>query len=402
MTVKLNIPGASSSTGADHEFALQEAISAYSDEAYHDEKRLTGTGIVGSNPLIDKKTETYIGQLRWFTQTESNENVASLVDPAEGQKSTYGSQFLRYIKTVRTHGAERVNLQHVITQVDGLAKIGRDFAHNRAQGEHKALLSVLKGVALSEILVGAGVGSGATGVGGQNFENDPEDTDRGFYVDLGSAGRIIGAATTTSQGAQRGEGLLKALSMGYKDYEPDYMYLATSPELMTSFRTANLIDSDKVTEGGIDFQSIYQGKFRLIPTRASMGFTSAEIDKINAAAGVSLLGSKVTYLIHPGAIAFEPLEIEEPVEFERKAGAYKGGGTTTVWHRHGYVYAPKGYDWAGSEEEFATNATYQGVVENGTVKTLIAATAGLALTKGIWARKTKSVLGLGILPVIHG
>ena len=51
--------------GADN-FALQSAISAYADEAYTNARKLSGTGIVGSNPNIDTSTETFVGQVRWF------------------------------------------------------------------------------------------------------------------------------------------------------------------------------------------------------------------------------------------------------------------------------------------------------------------------------------------------
>ena len=82
-------------------------------------------------------------------------------DATDGTPTTTAQDYLTYIKTVRTHGASKVNLQQVVTQVDGLAKVGRDFAETRAQDEHNAILSVLKGVALTEVLYGAAAGSGA-------------------------------------------------------------------------------------------------------------------------------------------------------------------------------------------------------------------------------------------------
>ena len=59
MTAKTNLAGAD-------QFVLREAINAYSDEAYTNAKKLSGTGIVGSNPNIDASTETFVGQVRWF------------------------------------------------------------------------------------------------------------------------------------------------------------------------------------------------------------------------------------------------------------------------------------------------------------------------------------------------
>ena len=58
MSVKTNLAGATN-------YVLQEAISAYADEAYTSAKKLSGTGIVGGNSNIDTNTETFIGQIRW-------------------------------------------------------------------------------------------------------------------------------------------------------------------------------------------------------------------------------------------------------------------------------------------------------------------------------------------------
>ena len=156
-------------------YALQNALSAYSDEAYTNAKKLSGTGIVGSNPNIDTSTETFIGQVRWYKPLNPTINVASLTNAANGVGTTYASDYASYVKTVRTHGAMQVNMQQVVTQQDGLAKISRDFGETRAQDEHNSILSVLKGVAISELLLGAGDASGANGLGGQTFDNDPTD-----------------------------------------------------------------------------------------------------------------------------------------------------------------------------------------------------------------------------------
>ena len=45
MTATVSLAGATA-------FALQEAIGAYTDEAYTNAKKLSGTGIVGDNPQI--------------------------------------------------------------------------------------------------------------------------------------------------------------------------------------------------------------------------------------------------------------------------------------------------------------------------------------------------------------
>jgi hypothetical protein len=394
MTAITNLSGASN-------FVLQSAIGAYSDEAYTNAKKLSGTGIVGSNPDIDVNTETFIGQVRWYKPLNAQINVASLVTADNGTGTTYSSDFLTYIKTVRTHGATKVNMQQVVTQVDGLAKIGRDFAETRSQDEHNAILSVLKGVALSEALNGAAAGSGATGLGGQTFDNDPTDAKYGFYVDLGTASPVI-AATAAIQGASRAEGFLNAVGKAWKDYEPEYAYLVCSPEVIASLRSANLVDEMGVQEANIMFSTIFNGKFRLIQTRAAQGFSSTELTKINTGAGVDIAGVKTSYIVLPGSVAMEQLNVPDSVEIYRDGRTYNGGGSTDIWHRWGYVAHPAGYNWAGSTAAFPSDAAYAYAVEGSTPKALTSVSSGtLASTTGTWGRKASSALGLGILPIFH-
>jgi hypothetical protein len=395
MTAITNLAGATN-------FVLQSVIGAYADEAYTNARKLSGTGIVGSNPQIQTDTETFVGQMRWFKPLNPTINVASLTSATEGDKTTYSSEYLKYIKSVRTHGAEKVNMQQVVTQQDGLAKVGRDFAETRAQDEHNAILSVLKGVAIAEALNGASAGTGQTGLGGQTFDNDPTDARYGFYVDLGSSKAIVDA-TAIIQGAARAEGFLQAFGKAYKDYEPEYAYLVTSPEVMASLRSANLVDSTQVVDGSITFNTIFQGKFRLIQTRASQGLSTTELSRINDGPGVNIVGTKTSFIVLPGALAMAGLTVPDPTEIYRNANTYKGGGSTSIWYRWGYVLAPAGYDWVGAENAFPSDADYKSVKESGTQKALesVTATTGSADSVGVWNRKFSSALSLGILPVFH-
>lgn len=393
MTVVTNLAGATN-------FVLQEVLGAYSDEAYTNARKLSGTGIVGGNPEIDVNTETFIGQMRWFKPLNPTINVASLTDNTAGSKTTYSSEYSKYIKSVRTHGAEKVNMQQVVTRQDGLAKIARDFAETRAQDEHNAILSVLKGVAIAEALNGAASAGGGTGLGGQTFDSDPTDKKYGFYVDLGSAKLTIDA-TATAQGAARAEGLLTAMGKAWKDYEPDFVYCVTSPEVLASFRSANLVDQTKVVDGNIMFETLFNGKFRLIQTRASQSLSTAQLAKINTGAGVDIVGTKTTFLVLPGALAMEPLAVPDPVEIERTAGAYKGGGTTEIWYRWGYVLHPAGYEWNGLENAFPGDSDYMAVNETGVGMVALTGVTTIADAVGTWKRKTNSALSLGILPVFH-
>jgi hypothetical protein len=405
MTVKTNLAGATN-------FVLQEAISAYSDEAYTTARKLSSTGIVGTNPQIDTSTETFIGQMRWFKPLNPVVNVASLTDAADGNKTSYASDYLTYIKTVRTHGANKVNMQSVVTQQDGLAKIGRDFGETRAKDEHDAILAVLKGVAVSELLNGAAAGSGAAGWGGQTFDSDPEEKRYGFYVDLGANKPVLpsGGSSGTNyaiQGAARAEGFLNAFGMAFKDYEPAWAYLVISPETLASFRSANFVDETTVTDGMVEFNTIFSGKFRLVVTRANQSLATADLTKINTGAGTvgggavaaDVAGTKTSFIVLPGALAMEGLSVPDETEIYRDANKYKGGGTTDIWYRWGYVLAPAGYNWAGPVDAFPSNTDYTSVMDGSTLKTLSAAT--IATSKGVWERKAHSALSLGILPVFH-
>jgi hypothetical protein len=387
-------------------YAIQSALGAYTDEAYTTAKKLSGTGIVGPNPNINTDTETFIGQVRWYKPINPTINIASLTDSSNGTGTNYTSDFATYVKTVRTHGATQVNMQQVITQQDGLAKISRDFGETRAQDEHNAILAVLKGVAISEALVGTAAGSGTTGTGGQTFTSDPADATKGFYVDLATALPVI-AASAAVQGADRASGFLNAIGAAWKDYEPEYAYLVTSPEVYASLRSANLVDDLKVTEANVSFDTIFGGKFRLIQTRATQRFTDAQFTKLALGAGLDInsgtAATKMSFIVLPGSIAMEALNVPTPVEVYRDARAFKGGGSTDIWYRWGFVAHPGGYDWAGLTNVFPDDAAYQQVIENsGSPIALTSVASGtLALTKGVWTRKTATALSLGILPLFH-
>ena len=164
------------------------------------------------------------------------------------------------------------------------------------------------------------------------YYKDPTDKRYGFYVDLG-ASKPVAAATSAIQGAARAESFLSAFGMAYKDYEPEFAYLVTSPEIMASLRSANLVDSDSVQDGNVMFNTIFNGKFRLIQTRATQSLSSTELAKINTGAGVDIVGTKTSFIVLPGAIAMRPLAVPDQVEIYRDGNKYKGGGATSVWYR---------------------------------------------------------------------
>lgn len=389
--------------GVGNKYVLQDTIGAYADEAYTDARRLSNSGIVSRNSTINTDQETFIGQMRWNQPLNPIINIASLVDPTDGVPTNYASDFLKYIKTVRTHGAYKVNLAEVVTKEDGLKVIARNFTNTRTTDENNAITSILKGVALSEAMRGAGTYNGEVGLGGQTFDNDPNDANYGFYVDLG-ADPLVGAAGT---GAGRVQAFIEAIGMAFKDYEPEYAYLVTDPLLMSMFRSANLVDEDRITDGSIDFQSILGGKLRLVPSRNSMSFTPAERTKINTGAGIDIVGTRTSFVVLPGAIAMEPVAVPNPVGIDEDESSYHGGGSTDMWYRWGYVAHPAGYDWDGPDTKFPSDADYRSVYDPTDptpipVEVTDASVVAIDDVAPVWERKSSSVLSLGILPVFHG
>jgi len=390
MTARKGLAGVSNSV-------LQAALRDLQAEAYTNARKFTGTGMVSGNSTIDVSTETFVGQLRWEQPLTGIYNVGSVTDATAGTKTYGNEEMLTYIKTTRAVGTDVKKLARVLTQKDGLSQFSRDQTELRTQDEHNSILSVLRGVAIAEALTGTGTG----GSGGQTFSNDPESATHGFYVDLG-AGNLVGAQSATSQGAHRAEGILKAFGMGFKDYEPEYAYLVANPALMADLRSANLVDADRVTDGNMDLETIFQGKFRLVKSRANMGLTSAEIAKLNLGSGTDITGTKLSYIVLPGAVAFKSLAVEDPVELGSDPSAYHGFGIKEMWTRWGYVAHPAGYTWFGKDDEFVDLRGYEKIWDpdgSGDWKQLADTVA--APTKGVWKRKAKSALTLGILPIFH-
>jgi len=349
------------------------AISSYAQERWTEEKRINSTGMVTGSADIDTSRESFTGQMRWYKPLDATVNIASLSNAADGSYTEISTDIANYIKSARTIGSKQVNLQRIISQQDGLAYFARSFAESRAQDEHAAVLAALKGVAAAEAAVGAGI------VG---FDTVP-DGSTGAFVDINADGAFGAAATGAgdarklidagSMGAARGERLFRALGMFFKDYEPEYVYMVSSPEIMADLRAANLVDEDRIQDGNMTFQTIFGGKFRLLMTRAAQGDQSGS-------ANVNDESNKTTFLVKPNSIAFAEIPMPVATEVDRDAAAYAGGGSTDIWYRYGFVAHPLGYDWSGATNVFASNTT-------------LAAAAS-------WDRKVDP-LNLGILPIFH-
>jgi len=367
-------------SGSEMKFKVQRYVNDYSHEMYTNAKKLSGTAIVGASAEINTSIEDYLGQARWYKPLMANINVPNVNDATDGNYTEVDTAFYKYAKTVRTHGAKEVNVQKVISQEDGLAKIARDFGETKAQDEHNSVLESLNGVAAYEVSRGGGIVS---------FNTDADDPGTGFYVDVNALGEFGAAATgpnderrlvepdATAKGAARGERIFKAMGMAWKDYEAPFYYMITSPETLADLRSANLVDDTTITEGNLVFNTIFQGKFRLLLTRALGNDQSAS-------ANVNDQSVKTTFICKPDALTMKPLVVPMPVEMDRAAAAHGGSGTTDIWYRWGYVCHPMGYSWDGSETQFVQTSGTGGYDQAAS-----------------WVRSEAGYLNLGILPILH-
>jgi len=364
--------------GSEMKFKVQRYVNDYSHEMYTNAKKLSGTAIVGADADINTSIEDYIGQARWYKPLMANINVPSVTDATDGSYTEVDTAFYKYAKTVRTHGAKEVNVQKVISQEDGLAKIARDFGETKAQDEHNSVLESLNGVAAYEVSRGGGIVA---------FNTDCDDPNTGFYVDVNAAGEFGPAATGSSDerrlidqskvGAMRGERLFKAMGMAWKDYEAPFYYMITSPETLADLRGANLVDDTVITEGNLVFNTIFQGKFRLLLTRATGNDQSGSTN-------VNDQSAKTTFICKPSALTMKSLAVPMPVEMDRAAARHGGSGTTDIWYRWGYVCHPMGYSWDGSEVQFVQTSGVGGYDQADS-----------------WERSEAGYLNLGILPILH-
>jgi hypothetical protein len=352
---------------------IELAISAYTDEAYTDEKVLVGTEIVSTDPRIDVNGESYIGQMRSYDPVNATYNTPSLTTATDGAFSTFTTQVSTFIKGATSIGMDQVNLQKLISKQDAFDKFARDLARVKANDRNAVVVNTLKGLAAYEASVGAGI----------NDWTDVNNPAVGFFVDINAVGHFGAAATGASDerklidasamGAARGSRLFQAMGLAYGDYEPDFLYMVTSPETMAELREANLVDETTVTDGNLEFQTIFGGKFRLLLTRTSQG-NFGPLTNVNARS------VKTTFLVRPGALAFAPIMVENDTEIDRDASTYFGGGNTEIWHRWAHVVHPIGYSWNGSTTAFAAAANYA--------------------TGTNWVRKA-APLNLGVLPIFH-
>ena len=384
--------------------AIRRAISAYSDQEYTDNVRIAGTALVGSDARISTSDEDYYGTIRWTqtlgaiagqavdrTNAAANRTAINLAteDGTEGQTTDVSYDSSKYIKTMRTMGAEQYNVTQVLSQApNAIEKVSRDFGVTRARDADAALLAMLRGVALEE----------SRGASGQVITSPRSDTN-GFYFETGGTNGgngLVADATALNRGAAQGSALYTAMAAGFGDLEPDFMYLVTDVETFQAIRAANLIDQDRVRDGNVDVETLLSGKIRVIVTQSLTSHDASGQTNIGSAA------DKTSYLMLPGALYQHDLSVPNPVAFDQDESVGGGAGEREIWYRWGNIYHPRGYSWEGRTDGFVANSQAIAAANRATAGTAVNALVNTQANafQG-WERK-ETVGNLGILPIFHG
>jgi len=367
-------------------------------------KKIVSTSIIGQDAQIKADGEDFIGQVRFYKPlgayavggVNATENVAgsnnavvnvASQDENHGGTTNIQTEVQTYIKTVRTHGANEYLVQSVISGEDGLAKIARDFAETRAEDEDQSLRSCLAGVMNTELktandLAGSTYSEAFAGnsVDGDNSKAFAYVAASSDTVGTGSSLEGLVDLTASSPG-QRVEHLIRAMG-AWSDYTPDFVYLVVSPEVYLDIKVANLVDDERITDGNISFETLLGGVIRVIVSR-NFGQGLGAVTHAALSGVTSITTAKVSYMMLPGSIFMHSTSIANPVAMDRNESVGSGSGRTTAWYRWGYVMHARGYSFAGTQDAFATNASYAGTAATPT-----------------WTRKV-DLLNLGILPIFH-
>ena len=388
--------------------AIRRAISAYSDQEYTDNLRIAGTALVGSDARISTSDEDYYGSIRWTRtlgdiagQAVSGSNASGFStainiateDSTEGQTTDVRYDSSKYIKTMRTMGAEQYNVTQVLSQApNAIEKVSRDFGVTRARDADAALLAMLRGVALEE----------SRGASGQVISS-PRNDSNGFYFETAASTSLVGSAAAAGTGGRNvgaalGTSLYTAMAAGFGDLEPDFMYLVTDVETFQAIRAANLVDENTITDGNVDVQTMLSGKIRVMVTQSLSSHDASGQTNIGSTLG------KTSYLMLPGALYQHDLSVPNPVAFDQDESVGGGAGEREIWYRWGNIYHPRGYSWEGRTDGFVINAAGSAATSRSAAGTSGTGVRALVNTQANqfqgWERK-ETVGNLGILPIFH-
>ena len=368
---------------------IAQAISVYADAERADAALILSSGIVTSDSRVTDAGEGFTGTLRWLRYTDGSDANKPVVDdnynPTASGQTLQGANYMTvnnqaevYVKNVDVSAARENSVQSLISRVDGLSYLGRQFGAVRARREDANLRAVLRGITRQVYE------AGTTPIA--------NDTPAGIHGQFGYNTALTGAVfaplfdntSATDAAAARSDffdTLLDAMTAVSGEFEEPFYYLAVSPATFNILRKENVLDGNLVQDGNIDFNTVLGGKIRLIVT----GNALASDTGISPAASDLQTGAQASILIKPGYIHYSNVAINNPTAMDVNPLNNNGFGDVSIVNRWGNIIHPRGYSYsnAGSAvTAFPTNANLSDETN--------------------WARSAQNVNQTGIFPIFHG
>ena len=359
-----------SNLGATVTDVVQLAVTNYMLENQPDQLGISESGLVDSRTEITPSGEGATGKIRYYTKrgnlryagdtghTSSLMNMSDDVwfnrptdDPTDSATlSGNPIQFANYIKGVYTVVSSAPDIHQLLElQPNQIEVHGQRALVDNQINVERHIYETLNGIARNEIALGGGMNQGiraaqlgrnTTSTQGFYFEtatqaaNPIVSTDTGLIWGAGTAGNAEPGFRLTP--------LLRAIAWAWgtsNDREP--LYLVTDEVEYGKLTEANLIGREAVEDGNITFDTILNGRVRLIVAP----FT---FDNLGTETQTNTASTKTSFLVRSGGFAYRPLPELTRFRIAQEPLQGNAGGVQYSIAQNGFVLVPKGYSWAGS------------------------------------------------------
>ena len=342
------------------------AISAYADAARADNALILSSGIVTSDARVTDAGEAYSGTVRWLNYTDpatQNKPVETGGNSTNLNRLSANNQAEVYIKNIDSVVAQESSIQAIVSKVDGLAYLGRQFGAVRARREDENLRNVVGGV--SKAIFGtaptADRAAGVVGTFGYGTAYDHSETSYApLFANTSGAAQVRSVFFDT---------LLDAMAGVATEFEEPFYYLAVNAATFNVLRKENVLDGSLVTDGNISFNTLLGGKIRLVLTGSS------------ATAGAVDANATTSVLMAPGALVYANVSVPNPTGIDRDELAHNGGGIVSIINRWGNIIHPRGYNWTGAVNAYPANTVLN--------------------TAASWTAVAANVNQTGLFPIFH-
>ena len=368
---------------------IARAISVYADGARADEALILSSGVTASDARITDAGENFTGVLRWLTYSDGGQaSKPSASDDLNTPNAitafmAMGNLSETYIKNVDVVAARENSIQSLISRVDGLSYLGRQFGSVRARREDANFRAVIQGV--GDAIYGStadlaadtaatlidGSAAGRDAASGQDPANPYAFGYRTAYTHSSTSFTPLFVNENTDNNRSAFfDVLLDAMTAVSGEFEEAFYYLVVSPSTFNILRKQNVLDVNPVQDGNLNINTLLGGKIRLIVTGNTLG------------AGTIQSGLNVSYLLKAGAVHYSNVAVNNPVAMDNNPLYNQGFGDVSIVSRWGNIIHPRGYSYAGSANAFPANSTLN-----------VAAS---------WTRAAQNVNQTGIFPIFHG